>query len=319
MKLEIGPLLPEHLPAAAALFCERYQALRGRVASLPEQYESPTACLSRLADLAASSPGVAALSQGRLVGYLTGYLLPEFIGKRSAYSPEWANAAELDASRRIYAEMYAALSVRWLHAGCIQHVISLLANDAAGEQAFHWLGFGLAGVDGMRGLAMIDAAAPGLVINQASEVDLPDVRKLIQALEQHVAAAPVFWLHDLDDPAEWLLNPRNIFWLARIDGSVVGGMGIGPANQDAAWIIRDEATASIVRAYTWQSARRQGIASALLARCLHWAQEQGYSRCSVDYETANSLASRFWGRWFSPVCYSLNRVIDDRLVPEEKN
>jgi len=318
MNLDIVPLQLEHLPAAAALFCERYQALRGRVASLPERYESPAACLPRLAELIASSPGVAALSQGRLVGYLTGFSIPDFIGKRSAYSPEWANAAELDASRRIYAEMYAALSAQWLRAGCIQHVITLLANDVAGEQAFHWLGFGLVGADGMRGLAAVDAAAPGFVIRQAGEADLPVVRKLIQALEQHVTAAPVFWLHDLGDPAEWLLDPRNSFWLALEDGSVAGGMGIGPANEDAALIIQDKSTASIVSAYTSQSARRQGIASALLDRCLRWAQAQGYTRCSVDYETANHSASRFWGRLFSPVCYSLIRIIDDRLIHEEK-
>jgi GNAT superfamily N-acetyltransferase len=143
------------------------------------------------------------------------------------------------------------------------------------------------------------------------------VRHLIRLLEQHIIAAPIFWQHELEDPAVWLGDKRNAFFLALQDGAVVAGMGIGPSNPDTVQIVQDASTAAIVSAYTLASARRCGAARLLLARCLHWAKEQGYTRCSVDYESANLSASGFWGRWFTPVGYSLIRRIDDRLVLEE--
>jgi hypothetical protein len=42
-----------------------------------------------------------------------------------------------------------------------------------------------------------------------------------------------------------------------------------------------------------------------------------YKRMSVDFETANAGARRFWLRTFLPVCVSLVRRIDGRLVPAE--
>ena len=52
-----------------------------------------------------------------------------------------------------------------------------------------------------------------------------------------------------------------------------------------------------------------GVGAALLSHALAWAKEQGYQRCSVDYEAANPPARRFWERWFEPVVFSLMRVV----------
>ncbi len=103
-------------------------------------------------------------------------------------------------------------------------------------------------------------------------------------------------------------------WLAYAGEEATGCMGIGPANPNACMIIQDARTASIEMAFTRDNTRSKGVATALLGRSLEWARSQGYERCSVDWETMNSLASRFWLKWFEPVCYSLMRHIDERLT-----
>lgn len=323
--LDILPFQPEHLPAAAALVSARYREFRhGRrhgdghgnspaVPLLPARYEDPGEFLSLLSNLAEREGGVAALQDGQLVGFLTGYILPEFLGGRSFYSPEWANAAILQNNQVIYEEMYTAASPSWLASGCHQHILTIFANDLQGIQAFQWLGFGYIVIDGLRSLQPIPmvSASPSLEVRAATLEDLPAVSSLIAALDRHMAAAPIFWPHHTEVD-NWLQQPENRLWLAVSDHEILGGMGIGPASTEAAQIIVDPGTASIVSAYTWEHARCRGVASALLQSCLSWAQEQGYARCAVDYESSNRLARRFWSRHFDPVCYSLFRYISTR-------
>ena len=45
-----------------------------------------------------------------------------------------------------------------------------------------------------------------------------------------------------------------------------------------------------------------------------WARDEGYQRCSVDFETMNTLAAHFWPRHFRPVCYSLGRVVNEHIL-----
>ncbi|MDY7041925.1 MAG: hypothetical protein SVX38_13795, partial [Chloroflexota bacterium] len=128
MSLEIVPLEEEHLEDAAALAGSRYEGLREQVPSLPPRYAKVSTLLPLLRDIAGAGPGVAAMRRGRLVGVLTAWLLPSFRGKRSVFSPEWANAADLEDSRRIYEEMYAHLSASWVAGGYSTHLISVLVN-----------------------------------------------------------------------------------------------------------------------------------------------------------------------------------------------
>jgi len=78
------------------------------------------------------------------------------MGKRTAYSPEWANGAGLDESRRVYEEMYRHLSARWVADGCFLHAVTLLGHDRQGIEGWHWLGFGLVAVDGVRELTPVE-------------------------------------------------------------------------------------------------------------------------------------------------------------------
>jgi GNAT superfamily N-acetyltransferase len=318
MLLEIVPLHDEHLEDAAALVTTGYRALRERVPSLPSRYEDVSSILPLLRDLAGQAPGVVAMRDGRLAGFLLGMVLPEFRGKRSIYSPEWANAVDGEDGGETYREMYARLSVRWVADGCFTHLSTLLAHDRQAMDAWHWLGFGLTAVDAVRDLTLAQGAIANVEFHRAGLEDIEEAMMLDQALERHLAAAPVFLLEEEERGSEfhqqWLANSANVLWLAYRDGEVVAGMGLEPFNLEACYIIRDEKTISITSAFTKESERNKGIATALLNRSLDWARSVGYERCAVDFEPQNIPAARFWLRHFQPVCYSLIRQVDERVA-----
>ena len=294
--------------------CARYTALRERVPIMPSRYEEVSVILPMFVHLVKDSPGVVALQGSRLVGFLSGLVIPMFLGKRCAYSPEWANGVELEEGRRACDEMYARLSAQWIADGCGMHAVTLLANDRPGVEGWQWLGFGFAGADGIRALNPIEGATAQVEVRQAGMEDVATVSLFVQALERHMISAPIFWIHDMGDCREWLNDPAQAVWLAHDGQEAMGCMALGPANSNACAIIQDDKTASIMMAFTRESARNKGVAMAVLNRSLEWARSQGYARCAVDFETMNLTASRFWCKWFEPVCYSLIRGIDERVV-----
>jgi GNAT superfamily N-acetyltransferase len=309
MAIQIVQFREDHLGDAADLACQRYKLMRKGAPLLPPKYESPDTILPMLGDLLSEHPGVVALQGERLVGYMAGLELDDFLGKRAIFSPEWANAASLEGSRRIYEELYARISAQWVASGCYTHLVSLFADDRLAIEGWHWLGFGLAAVDGLRGLEPVQHAGDQVQVRRAGMDDLEEAGAFQNALGKHMIKAPIFWPHEKEDAYPWLVKPELALWLAYLDSRAIGFMQIGPANQDACTIIQDEGTASILGAYTLQEARREGVATALLNRSLGWAREQGYVRCAVDFEPMNLLATRFWNRYFEPVSYTLMRSI----------
>ena len=318
MSLEITTLQGKHLSDAAELVCARFKSLRQRVPVLPCRYEETQVILPMLYRLMQQSPGVVAIQGGRLVGFLMGMVIPMLLGKRTAYSPEWANGAEPEDSRRIYGEMYARLSAQWVADGCLAHAVTMLANDEQGIEGWQWMGFGMAGADGVRELKPVEGAAAQIEVRKAGRADASASASLIKTLEQYMAAPPIFWIHELEGTEEYLGDSAKALWLAYDGPDAVGCMAIGPANPDACAIIEDDKTASIMAAFTLETARGQGVATALLNRCLEWARARGCERCAVDYETMNMLATRFWPKWFETVCYSLIRCIDERVAGAQK-
>jgi len=311
--MNVAVLRPEHLEAAAGLVAARCVALRSQVRSLPAKYTDAATIAQMLCELDETT-GVVALQDNRLIGFMTGFVLPEFLGKRSFYSPEWANCAEPATSRRTYEEMYRRASARWIADRCAVHAVTLMADDREGIEGWQWLGFGLAAVDGVRDLAPVKGNQAGLEIRQAGPEDAGAVAALDRALGQHMAAPPVFWIHDDEDRYAWLQQPDNVAWLAYEGQEAVGCIGLELGRAGGCQIVQDEKTAGITIAYIREGARCRGVITALLNQALAWARTHGYERCAADWEPMNLPANRYWPKRFEPVCYSLMRWIDERIV-----
>ncbi len=312
------PLSEKYLEDAAVLVSNRYRRLCEKEPHLPHRYAETDNILPLLQNIMTTSGvGVATIRGDRLVGFLTGWQMPSFRGKRSTYSPEWANAADLEDSARIYEEMYSHLSAIWLADKYIAHYISLFPNDANALKAWNWMGFGMFAIDALRGLEPVGGGSVNLQIRQAEPRDIETVIELQDALWQYMKGSPIFLLSEKRDRAyyeEWLKNPNKVVWLAYSNDEPVAFMRLGPADNDVCTIIIDEQTTSIYAAFTKEKVRSEGNATALLDHALRSARESGYERCAVPFEPMNLLGSRFWLKYFKPVCYSILRIIDDRLT-----
>ncbi len=309
--IRILPLQEKHVEDAARLAASRFRDLRLQIPLLPPRYERWEVVADMLNGL---EGGAAAFQDHKLVGFLTGYVLPSYIGKRAFYSPEWANAAEPAHSRRIYHDLYAWSSPRWVEQGCQLHALSLTSDDREAVEAWGWLGFGMVAVDGLRGLETIGPGPSEVEIRLAGEVeDVFALGKLLESLSRYMAGPPIFFPHEIDDPEALLAKPGYQIWLAFEKGEAVGCLGMDPAYSEGCVILQDDKTIQVEPAFIEQPSRGRGIGAALLNHGLEWARREGYARCSVDYELANLQACRFWGRYFDPVCYSLVRTIDERV------
>jgi GNAT superfamily N-acetyltransferase len=264
------------------------------------------------------SPGVAALLDGRLAGFLTGWLMPDFREKRSVYSPEWANAAEEHNCRYIYERMYQSLADQWVAEKYIAHYISVFANDHQTIQACHWLGFGMLGVDAIRGLEPIQGVNTQIEVRPATMQDLDQAMELHEGLVQYARSSPYFFIGNQQtrtDYAEWIQQPDRHIWLAFDHQKPVAFFRMGPANDDVAAIIDDPQTTSIYEAFTQEGMRGKAVGRTLLAHILEDAYQAGYQRCAVDFESMNFIGTRFWFKMgFKPVCLSLLRMIDERIL-----
>lgn len=319
MSLKIVSLKESHREDAALLVSRRYTRLCQSEPLLPRRYQEVVNLLPLLEGLmGADGPGVAAIQDGRLVGFIKGWLMPGFRGKKSVFSPEWGNAAELENSRMIYEEMYRHIAALWVADQYVAHYISLFANDLEGVQGWHWLGFGMIAVDAVRGLEPVKNDDRRIEIRRAGKGDCEGMLALDNGLKQHSKGSPVFFIYDSfgpDDFHNWLDDLDKEIWMAFVDGEPAGFIRIGPANDDTCTIILDEGTTSITGAFTTGKSRGAGLGSALLGRAIDAARGKGYERCAVDFEPMNTSGVRFWlGRGFRPVVLSMLRYIDERVL-----
>jgi GNAT superfamily N-acetyltransferase len=316
--LKTIPLREEHLEDAALLVSNRYKRLCEQEPHLPQSYAEMAKFLPLLRNiLNASGIGVATFHGDRLVGFLTGWKMPSFRGKRSIYSPEWANAADLEDSAHIYEEMYSHLAAAWVADKCVAHYISLFPNDVNALRACHWMGFGMISIDAIRGLDPIQDQDANVKIRRAGLQDIDQVMELHEGLREYMKGTPVFLLTEKRDQSyyeEWLRDPDKVVWLAYWKEEPVAFMRLGPADDDVCTIIVDEKTTSIYAAFTKEKVRKEGIATALLDHALKSAQASGYERCAVPFEPMNLMGTRFWLKYFKPVCWSVLRHVDERVT-----
>lgn len=118
--MRIYPFNPQYLTQAAELFVQHLAALRRSVPSLSGRLERPDLVTTELAQLFQRCPGVMAVEDGRLAGYLGWFIVERFRGadRRGANVPEWAHATLAEGRPDIYRALYRAAAEQWSAAGC---------------------------------------------------------------------------------------------------------------------------------------------------------------------------------------------------------
>lgn len=317
MSVQIQAFKTNHIEEAATLAALRYQTERAHNQLLPTQFEQAEAVTPHLQGLVGKVPGVIAMRENRLVGFLIGFRANLFRGQRGVFVPDWAHATAGERAFDTYRAMYAELAPYWLANGCFTHAIQFYPHEKEVREAMFSTGFGLVVIDALRDLTPVQASPiQALDIRQVGLEVIEAIRPLESALNSHLSSAPI-WLPLLECEGrnweEWFADSQHALWLAYHNGEAASYLCIESSSHNGL-PVADDVTASITGAYTVPAMRGHGVGVALLNRALEWAQANGYQKCAVDFESANLLGSQFWLSHFQPVCYSLARRVDERLA-----
>ena len=313
--MEIVPFQPAFLPQASALFAQNFQRLRKAVPVLPDAVEGPWPAAEKLAWLFGFCPGIAALEDGKLIGYMGWFTVERFRGsaRKGAYCPEWGHAALEGRKSEVYRAMYRAASAQWAAAGCQVHALTLLAHDPDAERTWFWNGFGLTVVDAIRPMVPLGVSLAGdLCIRKATQEDAGVLSQLDAEHCQHYSHPPVLMpLPTNESPAEFaafLAHPKNRIWLALDGETPVGFMRFTGGNFDAVEIINADTTVMINAAYVRPAYRGRRAAVLMLESAIREYAALGIERLAVNFESFNPEAALFWMRYFEPICLSVLRV-----------
>ena len=320
-ELEIVPLAAAHLETAAVLVADRYKEERARNPLLLEKYEDPVTVRPLLNYNLEKQAGVAAVRRGKVVGFITSLPFSSW-GIPAVWIPDWGHGAEPHDRGYLYRRLYAALAEQWVERGHLKHVVMTFTGEREVLDAWYSLGFGMTNIDALRDVSALSESVVNLDIRQAGPEDFDILMKFRDSLCAHLTLTPVFQFipseareKSAEEFRKQLTDENLAIWLACESGKVIGCMRVVPSSQcDFRMPTVDKSICGISMAFTEKADRLQGVGTALLERVLKWASEKGYTRCGVDFESANISASRFWLTHFRPVCYTLFRHIDGRIL-----
>ena len=309
-----------YLKQAADLFAKSYKKARENQNILPVKYEDNNNIFTLLQDFSKESIGVVAVENSEVIGYLTGLPINNFKGsERGIYCPEWSHAVMYKDRLLVYQKLYEEASNMWIQIGCLNHAITIMTQDDEAMNSWFWNGFGLHVVDAVRDLNLLSGNInKDIEIRKFKKEDAEEVVHLYFEYKAYMASSPIYLpliqVKNAEDINQWLLNPDNNLWLCLSKKNIVAIMEVSYKKSNDAQILSDDDTVSIGVTYTSENYRGQGFAKALLQKVMEDALLKGYKRCAVVFESQNDSGRYFWLKYFKPVCYSLVRKVDNRIL-----
>ncbi|USD39188.1 GNAT family N-acetyltransferase [Ferrimonas sp. SCSIO 43195] len=130
-------------------------------------------------------------------------------------------------------------------------------------------------------------------IRKISPQDDQQIAEIIrEVLTEFGANRPGFAWQDpeLDRLSEVYTDRRSGYWVAELEGTVVGGVGIAPF--ECHW----PSTCELQKMYLKPSCRGKGVGQALLAQALAFAEEAGFHHCYLETFGPMSQAQNLYRR-----------------------
>ena len=121
--------------------------------------------------------------------------------------------------------------------------------------------------------------SPDLIIRNIALNDNEAIAKVIRvALTEFGANKPgtVFYDSTTDHLFELFQIPGAIYYIAELNGTLVGGAGIFPTEG------LPEKTCELVKLYLHKDARGIGLGKQLLLKSMQWAKENGYKQVYLE-------------------------------------
>lgn len=314
--MEFENLNDYHIEAAARLALAEYFEERGKVPLLPdgEYYERFCEMIAGLVD---HHLGIAALEDGRLIGFLTCYKpWNDHFGTAGTFSPVHAHGAIENRRKRVYSLLYQKAAAQWVKEGVLSHAVALYAHDAEALNSFFWNGFGLRCVDAIRDAVPVPCNEfPDYTFGVLPASAIAQIVPLKNLLIDHLRKAPMFIPLSADRDTAKVKEENNRrksrYFTAKDNDRTIAFIEIAPSGENFA--CDDPGMINICGAYLLPEYRGKGVYTKLLAVLLETIQLEGYTRCGVDFESLNPTASGFWLKHFTAYTYSVARRIGARI------
>lgn len=311
----------EYIPQAQQLVRAAYRQEREAVPALPP--ELPEFSLESFAE---NGLGVAAIGpQGKLSGFLCGCSpFERAFGStkaRGVFSPMHANAARQEGRAEIYARMLPAAQERWARVGASSHAVCLYAHDWESQRLLFSYGFGLRCMDAIRlmdGAGAAGTTCSGLRLQELRGGERELLYPLHLALDGHMAASPTFIRRPSPSCGEFLqeLQASGDRCFAALSGHEAAAF-FRVSRGGGETVVSDmPGTYHLLHTYCLPQYRGSGLSQALLQFILQALRSEGAVRLSVDFESINPIASRFWQKHFMAYTHSVTRRIDEDVLKE---
>lgn len=210
VRMETVDFTVEYAATAEQLAMENYQEERKYACCLPE-----ISMLPGLQELAENGLGVAAVENGRLLGFWAciGPWENEYGSMaRGAFSPIHAHGAIMENRTNIYRRMYQSLAEKLVKKRIAYHSIALYAHDSLALSGLFTYGFGMRCVDAIRTLDEIalDGSMDGAIIcRESGQEDFSKIRILRACLGEHLGKSPCFIMMSDADIEGWQRRKEN--------------------------------------------------------------------------------------------------------------
>ena len=243
------------------------------------------------------------------------------------YSPDWCmGLAEGKESALFFRQLMRSLLADADETGLGIHAVSVYSSLGEIREEFSLTGYGGIVLDAARpvdalardladyrlaGKLQAECRSAGTVIRPATTADASRLASLDSALASHIGAAPVLMpdTHgsSADEWRDWLSSDERRALVAVCGGEIAGFIKAEEPQFDVSYAVHSPDTFAIDGLYVDPRFRGKGLARQLLASLADEARARGKSLMSVDCETMNPEAFRFWTRYFHPVSWSLER------------
>ena len=305
----------ELLPQAHRLTMENYLEERAAVPVLPEIPSFPP-----LDFFAENGLGVAAVEDGRLLGFLGGYppFKPVYCTPDTAgvWSPLHAHAVQKENRLKLWQRLYQAAGEKWAKAGAASHSITLYTHDTDAQKALYLYGFGARCADFMRPpMPLQSALRPEITCMEVHAANSTILHPLRAGLMEHLALPPCFMRLTAEDISATLKeretqSPR--MFVAFDKHTPIAYIELKDEGENFISCMPD--TANICGAFCLPEYRGTGAAQALLDFMIRLVRKEGYIRLGVDCETINPTAIGFWSKYFAQYTTSVVRRIDENAI-----
>jgi len=315
---EISPLTIDHLSEIIQLTLTKLHQSNLVSPELVDYDFIKKSLANKLTKILSDHSGFGAFHNGLLKTYLLGFSdIPTLKGKeRGSYIPPWGHYISNNDFHTFF-KLYSQLAKDWLKTDNFTHIITYLPSNTLLQENLYILGFGLLVIDAFRSLAPIPSPPLELkfLLRSMTSDDFQIFNQIEQDFCSYMQSSPTFLYtspSNCKSPlSEFIADDRCTF-VVEYQGTLVAAIRgvLGTSNFD---LLSQPRSIGINYAYTDPKFRGFGLGTHLVNEVLKYGQDNQASYCTVDFESANLLANRFWLKYFTPIGYSSIRKIDNRL------